>query len=38
MNANLKAFLDMIAYSGGTAKIGGEHGYNAVVGGGTDDE
>jgi muramidase (phage lysozyme) len=32
MNANRKAFLDMIAFSEGTAKLG-DNGYNVIVGG-----
>jgi len=37
MNANRKAFLDMIAESEGTARIGDQDGYNVVVGGTTFD-
>ncbi len=33
MNANRKAFLDMLAVSEGTARLG-KNGYNVVVGGG----
>ena len=34
MNQNRKAFLDMIAASGGTIKFGDQNGYNVIVGGG----
>jgi len=37
MNRNRKAFLDMIAESEGTARIGDQDGYNVIVGGGTFD-
>lgn len=33
MNKNLKAFLDMIAVSEGTAHLGDQNGYNVLVGG-----
>lgn len=33
MDPNLKAFLDMIAYSEGTTRFGDDDGYNVLVGG-----
>lgn len=33
MNQNLKAFLDMIAFSEGTLRFGDDDGYNVLVGG-----
>jgi muramidase (phage lysozyme) len=33
MNANRKAFLDMLSHSEGTDRFGDENGYNVVVGG-----
>jgi len=35
MNTNRKAFLDMIAESEGTTRIGDQDGYNVIVGGTT---
>ncbi len=32
MNPNLKAFLDMLAYSEGTSRCGDQDGYNILVG------
>jgi len=37
MNPNLIAFLDLIAHSEGTDKIGDQKGYNVIVGGQTFD-
>jgi len=37
MNENRKAFLDMIAESEGTTRIGDQDGYNVIVGGTTFD-
>jgi len=37
MNTNRKAFLDMIAESEGTTRIGDQDGYNVIVGGTTFD-
>lgn len=34
MNANRRAFLDMIAFSEGTPRYGDQAGYNVIVGGG----
>lgn len=33
MSQNLKAFLDMIAFSEGTIRFGDQNGYNVIVGG-----
>lgn len=33
MNPNIKAFLDMIAFSEGTSKLGHNNGYDVIVGG-----
>ena len=35
MNGNRTAFLDMIAFSEGTSRIGDQDGYNVIVGGST---
>lgn len=33
MHPNLKAFLDMLAFSEGTVRFGDQNGYNVIVGG-----
>lgn len=32
LNSNIKAFLDMLAFSEGTSRLGNQNGYNVIVG------